>query len=647
MKKLLSFCFLSAILAFGLAGFAEKANAQTTPTLIHYWNFNNLAGPYTHPNIPPIVADYTILTPADSAYLEYYLLPGTSASWAITGVDANNASGAQIDNVASTDTTNLRQGAISGLALRARNPTDSSELHWHIPSTGFTNLVVTFATESSSLASGDSAQVYSYSVDGGKTWDSTGMTVNGAPGHILDLTQGESASSVYLGFGPVVITFGSDLTVNNNPNLIFRIVFNGHTHPNTPVSGNNRFDDFTLDGVGNAGPAPASISMIAPAPGSIFVPGQKAAVAFKTFSTVGQVRTIQFSPDSGKTWVPAGSITGDTSTTLTVPNVATTKGLVRVTDSAGVTASIGPFIIYQVPANNLIVDYWAFNTFSGAYYTPNVPNLTADFTAPGTPQGYIQYVNSAKTPKWSYIDNVAGDTVDAHCGAWPGNGLRVRNPTDSMELHFVIPTTGFKGITLSYALQASSTTGPQVEHFSYSTNAGSPLWIAKGLTVNGSKQDSLDVTDTIYQQSGAPGAPYGHVTIGFDTVTSMDNNPNFIFRIVFGDTATGGTSGNNRFDNLTVTATGAVAGVTEPVQAEQQLDLSPNPAMDYVSFENPFSSPTNVSVLDIEGREVQHSTAAAASNVEISTSDLPAGSYYLRIQDKASGAEQQGKFVKQ
>ena len=108
MKKLLLSCFLVAIFLAGSTGLVENANAQTT-TLIHYWNFNTLAGPYIHPNIPHIPADYTVLTPADSAYLEYYLLLGTSATWAAD----NNTGGAQIDNVASTDTSNLRKGAVS------------------------------------------------------------------------------------------------------------------------------------------------------------------------------------------------------------------------------------------------------------------------------------------------------------------------------------------------------------------------------------------------------------------------------------------------------------------------------------------------------------------------------------------------------
>ena len=313
-----------------------------------------------------------------------------------------------------------------------------------------------------------------------------------------------------------------------------------------------------------------------------------------------------------------------------------------VTDSAGVTAKAGPFIVYPVPANNLIVDYWAFNTFSGAYYTPNIPNLPADFSAKA--RGYVQYVNEARTSKYSYIDNVAGDTVNAQLGAWAGNGLRVRNPTDSMMLEFAIPTSGFQGITLSYALQSSSTTGPQVQHFSYSTDGGT-IWIATGMTVNGadSVKDTLDVTQIQYQQA----VGYGRVNIGFGSETSMDNNPNFMFRIIFGDTATGGTSGNNRFDNITVSAASALAGVAAPLQAQQQLSLTPNPAEDYVSFENPYTSQVTVSVLDVLGHEVIHTDANASSNVMLNTSMLPAGSYDVHVQDAASGAEQVARFIKQ
>src|SRR5579871_790699 len=257
MSKLLRICFFFLI----ACTIVSNGRAQSSGSvLIHYWNFNTLAGPYTHPNIPHITPDYTVLpvSSGDSAYLEYYLLPGTSAQWAITGPDANNASGAQVDNVAG-GTVNARNGDAAGTGIRFRNPTDSAEIRWHIPSTGYNNLVVTFAAQTSSLANGDSSQDYSYSTDGGKTWDSTNLTVNGAPGHTLDLTQGENPTSIYLSFSPVVVTLGSD--ANNSPNLIFRIVFHGNTNPGygSQVSGNNRLDNFTVEGSGKAVYGPATL----------------------------------------------------------------------------------------------------------------------------------------------------------------------------------------------------------------------------------------------------------------------------------------------------------------------------------------------------------------------------------------------------
>lgn len=389
--------------------------------------------------------------------------------------------------------------------------------------------------------------------------------------------------------------------------------------------------------------------MLTPLPGSIFVPGRSATISFSTANTIAKNRNIHFSPDtSTHVWVPITTIT-DTSYTYTIPSAtpATTKGFIKVTDDSDVTAMIGPFIIYPIPSGNLMVHYWAFNTLNGAFYTPSVPNMPADFSVNPSYPGSIQYVNFAKKPKYSYIDNVAGDVFNARAGAWAGNALRVRNPTDSMELHLAIPTKGYKGISISYALQASSTSGPQVEHFTYSVDGGT-TWITKGMTVNGSPQDTLDVTQSQYQiPTGASTAPYGSVKIGFGSETSMDNNPNFIFRIVFGDTATSGTSGNNRFDNISVDAQGtaAVNGVSKSPSLNA-WSVSPNPAQNSISFQNPFTSNVFVSILDIEGREVQVEKSNSSS-ITFDLGNIPTGNYFVRIQDIASGAVKLAAFVKQ
>ncbi len=643
MKKLLLPCFLSAIFLIGFADFAKNANAQSTSTLIHYWYFPEFATQtYTEPNVPFVYEDYDVSGDTSVAYLEYYLIPGTSNTFG-SGNGSDNLDGVACVDSSVADGGNARNGVgPDGWALRVRNPVDSIELRWHMPTTGYSNPVITYALESSSTTSGDSTQIYSYSNNGGATWNTAAIWVNGVSVDTLDVTQTQYQGSSW---GLVVITFVGDDSVNNNPNFIFRITYRGNT---AKESGNNRFADVTMDGGGSGGskPPPAKVTVSAPASGNILVPGQQVTVSFATQNLVDQACTIQFSSNGGTSWSPVGQVTG-TSYVWTVPDVATEQGEIEVTDS-GVSGTSTPFVIYPITPTNLIVHYWDFNTIGQAYHIPNIPPLPADFSATSQ-QGTIIYdtLPGTSNSNLGYLDNVDGDTTtandDALFGEPAGQALRVRNPTDSMDLRFVIPTTNYQGITLKYSLQSSSLTGPQREFFAYNSQG---FWTSAGLTVNGVVQDSLDVTDTQYQ--GAANGQFGLVTIGFGTETSMDNNPNFQFRITFGDTATGGTSGNNRIDNFSVTAQSQIVNsVNEPAQADNQLQLTPNPATDYVSFENPYSSSVTVSVLNVLGQEVLHSDGSASSNVELNTSTLPAGTYYIHVQNVTSGASQIAKFVKQ
>lgn len=609
---------------------ASTVHAQSSQTsLIHYWNFNNLGGPDSMPAVPNIKADYSLLD-TNRAFLEYYLIPGTS-----------NVYAGYIDNVSGGDTANLRNGAPAGLALRVRNPVDSIQLRWHIPSTGYQNLVVNFVVESSSPTSGDSTQVYSYSVDGGTTWKTTGMTVNGANVDTMDVA--DNAMMQGANWGLVTVTFGSDLTVNDNANLIFRIIGRGNT---SLLKGNNRYDDFTLDGValGGSKPPPASIAMKTPATGNILVPGRHATISFTTLNQVGAVRTIEFSSNGGAAWSSVGTVNEATTYDWVVPNTATSNGMIRVTDSASVTATSGSFTIYPITSANRTVHYWNFNSFTGSYNNPAIPPLVADLSADGGHIGSIVYVREPGTSNTyaGYIDNVPGDTVNAHLGSGAGQGLRVRNPTDSMELRFVIPTNGYKGIALHYALQSSgAASAPQVEHFDYSVDGGLN-WKTTGLTVNGVASTTLDVTLPQYVET----VGYGPVSIGFGSETSMDDNANFIFRIKFGDTSAHHTSGNNRLDNVSVdAATRTPAGVDVP-SLTASVNIAPNPATDYISFDNPFASSVTISVLDLLGREVLRSSDVASAHADLNTSTLPAGAYLLRFH-AANGATSDARFVKQ
>ena len=201
--------------------FNTHSNAQGT--LIHYWNFNSFTGPVATPTPAVIPADFTLITATTAKWI-YQPLPGTTPT---TTCDAYpTVSG---DN----DTINVRMGAVSGNAFRARNPNDQMEILLFMPTTGYVNLKLTYACMLSSYTSGDSVNVFSYSLDSGSSW----ITSGGGLSHWVD--SGSSPS-----FRRISVNI-NDAGANNNPRFVFRIQLVGR---NNGTSGNNRFDNVSLDG---------------------------------------------------------------------------------------------------------------------------------------------------------------------------------------------------------------------------------------------------------------------------------------------------------------------------------------------------------------------------------------------------------------
>ena len=201
------------------------------PVPIHYWNFNNYSAIYSYPQTFPIGRIDADFSAIDTSKARIYMttFPGTSPTW-------HSTSATIMDPVATVaadaDTVNLRFGAIGGNGLRPRNQLDSAYLLFYIPSTGYHDVIFSYGSESSSVASGDTYQIFDYSVDSGVTWRTA----------LLSKPQ----DSAWLVFHRTSVTFTSDSQANNNPKLVFRIHFSGHTNG---TSGNNRFDNVTLDGI--------------------------------------------------------------------------------------------------------------------------------------------------------------------------------------------------------------------------------------------------------------------------------------------------------------------------------------------------------------------------------------------------------------
>jgi hypothetical protein len=179
-------------------------------TLVHYWNFNNSTS----------IA--TITTPSQTlGGATLNAIPG-----GISVIDFANGT-AQNFNVLNL---NARNSDASGTHLRFNDPIGGA-LEFALPTTGYENCIVKFATRRS--GSGAGTQVWSYSIDGTNySFFSNVIPNNGDPAlATLDFS-------------------GIDAT-DNNPNFKLKVEFQQGTGG---TGGNNRFDNFTLEGTTFVGP---------------------------------------------------------------------------------------------------------------------------------------------------------------------------------------------------------------------------------------------------------------------------------------------------------------------------------------------------------------------------------------------------------
>ena len=195
---------LPLLLALFISVLASPLAAQT---LIHYWNFNNSA------------SEAEQLTPSQS------LTTGSGIEHIQGGISliqitSNTAQGFDVAN------PNARNGDPAGTHLRFNDPIGGA-LRFNLPTTGFQQVVVKYATRRS--GSGAGLQIIDFSTDG-VSFDS--------------LTSIEPANG-----DPTLqtIDFSGVPGVNDNANFALRIRF--AQGPGGAV-GNNRFDNFTLEGIG-------------------------------------------------------------------------------------------------------------------------------------------------------------------------------------------------------------------------------------------------------------------------------------------------------------------------------------------------------------------------------------------------------------
>lgn len=208
---------------------------------------------------------------------------------------------------------------------------------------------------------------------------------------------------------------------------------------------------------------------------------------------------------------------------------------------------------YNPLQGNDLIHYWHFNGLPSGVLT----SVDSDFsliapgmiTYPGTGEGYMDRRTHREEDPVSNLNLQMGQQPDQ------GAVLRVRNPSDTRELLIAAPTTGYKEVLVAFATTRTSS-GATEQEFYYSTDNGQNWTMhQQAYTIELLPQWELKVFD-------------------LSEVETLDNNPEVIFKVAFtGDNASG-TSGNNRFDNLTVMGAPAFDGLvfySKPSGALEEL----------------------------------------------------------------------------
>ena len=532
MKQLSNKLLRAGLICLLVTGFYSITNAQQK--LIHFWHFNNLSTGTSAAGSPsllkPIHANWSVL---DSTKALISFVPNGTVSAKYT---------TYWDNVAgdASDTFNLlvagpTGAASSNNALRMRNPSDSMELLFAMPTTNYKNITLRFATEKSSNGAGASAPAnlyFDYSVNNGTTWITSG--IEGCISFPKDSFNNGN-------FNLVTISFAGDPAVNNNNGFIFRIKSGA---PNAVVggkaSGNIRFDNVSLQG-----------------------------------DSIGKAQKL--------------------------------------------------------------IHYWHFNTLntgtSAAGSVSLLKPIKADYSTISTTQATILDTPAYKVSShyMTYWDNVGGDTINSRLSAKgvtaSNNALRVRNPNDSMELLFRLPTTGYKNITLKYELELSSFgptgSGAGRELFSYSVDGGK-TWRQKGMSIN---MDSIT------------NGTWNLISINFGADAAVNNNANFQFMIRT-TPPNAITSGNHRYDNVTLEGDSLGVHVhnsgIEQILNDFLCNLYPNPAQTQVIVSTGSDKAKTISIMSMEGKVI-YSTVNSAENVPLDITSLRSGVYFVNVIENQTG----------
>ena len=330
-------------------------------TLLHYWNFNN----------PASVA--TITTPSQT-------IGGATLNAIPGGISAIEFAGGTGQNF-NVLNLNAQNGDASGTHLRFNDPIGGA-LEFALPTSGYQNIIVKFATRRS--GSGAGTQTWSYSLNG---------TTYTTFGTILP-NNGDPALAT--------LDFTSITGANNNPNFKLKVEF---SQGSGGTVGNNRFDNFTVEGTTFGGPDTI-------APSVTFSPINAATnVATTSNLTINfseNIRLIDNSAINNTNVDALIELRLNNATGTLVPFDATISGTIITIDPTLNLANSQVYYLALLPNTIEDVSNNAITTLQSVSFTTGSPTaaFASNFVTVNEAAGTLSFAITLSSPTTSSVDLV-------------------------------------------------------------------------------------------------------------------------------------------------------------------------------------------------------------------------------------------------
>ena len=374
--------------------------------------------------------------------------------------------------------------------------------------------------------------------------------------------------------------------------------------------------------------SPGSIVVVRPALGEIITGGTQNYQITWTGIGLASMKTFDLSLDSGLTWKMIGTITADVfAYSWNVPDTASTKALIRITDQNTITGESGVFTIKSSKPNpdSIVVTHPVLNEVIDG----GTPNFMITWTGAGLTAQKTFELSLDGGLTWKTIGTM---TADVFSYSW-----NVPDTASILALVRITDANGATGTSGLFTINKSSGTGSinslTLTGLDSKSNIGNnkPLEISWTFTPNvGTSFEveySLDAMLTwshiaTVQVLESPSTSWTTPLTGYD-------NPSFI-RVT---------------SSLGMTKTSAAFSIGTPSSVSSGASKNgysvsnyPNPASGQttINFELPIASDVTVKIIDGLGREVgtivTQRYEAGSYNIPFDASKLSAGMYTYILQ---------------